>query len=70
MSRAAGGDFAGRPGRPVVSARLLLYAALALGALASLLPMAWMLSASLMPPGEASSFPPRFIPSRITESQY
>jgi multiple sugar transport system permease protein len=35
-----------------------------------LLPMLWMLSASLMPTGEASTFPPRFFPSAPTLEHY
>ena len=68
-SEAAALDHAGRR-RPVIGARALIYAALALGALASLVPMLWMLSASLMPAGEASAYPPRFIPSRVTLEHY
>jgi multiple sugar transport system permease protein len=50
--------------------RLLLYAALIAGALAALFPMLWMVSASLMPTGEATSDPPRFVPSRLTGEHY
>ena len=50
--------------------RLLLYALLVLGALLALLPMVWMLSASLMPAGEASTFPPHFLPSEVTLAHY
>ncbi|MEJ7759579.1 MAG: carbohydrate ABC transporter permease [Gemmatimonadaceae bacterium] len=50
--------------------RVLLYALLVIGAIMALLPMAWMVSASLMPAGEASSFPPRFFPTRVTFSHY
>jgi len=53
-----------RPGQ------LLLYAALLLGAVFSLAPMVWMLSASLMPTGEANTYPPRLFPSRITFEHY
>ena len=67
MSRAM--DHAGQR-RPLVSAGVLVYAALALGALASLVPMLWMLSASLMPAGEASAYPPRFVPSEVTFEHY
>jgi multiple sugar transport system permease protein len=67
MSRAA--DHAGQRS-PLVSARVLVYAALALGATLSLVPMLWMLSASVMPAGEASAYPPRFIPSRVTFEHY
>jgi multiple sugar transport system permease protein len=50
--------------------RILLYAMLVIGALLALLPMIWMVSASLMPSGEASSFPPHFLPTRVTFAHY
>ena len=45
-------------------------AALVAGALATLLPLAWMVSASLMPTGEASAVPPRLLPSAVTLEHY
>ena len=50
--------------------RILLYALLILGAALALIPMVWMVSASLMPSGEASSFPPHFFPSKPTLEHY
>jgi multiple sugar transport system permease protein len=50
--------------------RALLYATRVLGAVLSLLPLLWMVSASLMPTGEANSFPPRILPSRVTLEHY
>jgi multiple sugar transport system permease protein len=50
--------------------RILLYALLVTGALLALLPMIWMVSASLMPSGEASTFPPHFFPTRVTFAHY
>ncbi|HYN81267.1 MAG TPA: carbohydrate ABC transporter permease [Gemmatimonadaceae bacterium] len=50
--------------------RVLLYTLLVIGAVLALLPMVWMVSASLMPSGEASSFPPHFFPSRPTLEHY
>ena len=50
--------------------RVLLYGLLILGAALALIPMAWMVSASLMPSGEASSFPPHFFPSKPTLEHY
>ena len=47
-----------------------LYALLVIGALLALTPMLWMLSASLMPTGEASTFPPHFLPTVPTLSNY
>ncbi|MBA3343092.1 MAG: carbohydrate ABC transporter permease [Gemmatimonadaceae bacterium] len=51
-------------------ARILLYALLVIGAVMALLPMVWMVSASLMPSGEASTYPPHFFPSRVTLDHY
>jgi multiple sugar transport system permease protein len=51
-------------------ASLALHAALVLGAAATLVPLLWMVSASLMPTGEASSFPPRLVPSQATLLHY
>ena len=50
--------------------RALLYATLTAGALLALLPIFWMISASLMPTGEASTYPPRVLPSRVTLEHY
>jgi len=50
--------------------RALLYSAVAIGALISLFPMLWMVSASLMPTGEASTYPPRVLPSHVTFEHY
>jgi len=48
----------------------LLYGVLILGAAATLFPLAWMVSASLMPTGQATSYPPRLLPSRVTFEHY
>jgi multiple sugar transport system permease protein len=50
--------------------RLLIHAVLTLGLVLTLAPLLWMLSASLMPAGEASVYPPRLVPSRITLEHY
>src|SRR5882762_456191 len=50
--------------------QIVVYTLLTIGALIALLPMLWMLSASFMPTGEASTYPPHFLPSRITFSHY
>ena len=52
------------------AATLSLYALMVLGALLSLLPMVWMVSASLMPAGEASTYPPRLFPRTVTLEHY
>lgn len=49
---------------------LALHAALVIGAVATLVPLAWMVSASVMPTGEASMFPPRFLPTHTTLAHY
>jgi multiple sugar transport system permease protein len=48
----------------------LLHAALVLGAALSAGPMLWMLSASMMPAGEATTYPPRLVPSVATLEHY
>jgi multiple sugar transport system permease protein len=49
---------------------LLLHLTLGLLALATILPLVWMVSASFMPPGEATTDPPPFFPSRVTLENY
>ena len=70
MTAITSGERANSAGRRDRFIRALLYALLVIGAIMALLPMAWMVSASLMPAGEASSFPPRFFPTRVTFSHY
>lgn len=56
-----------------MSARLqtwFIHAALVGVAAFTLFPLVWMLSASLMPAGEAQSLPPPLVPSRITLANY
>ena len=50
--------------------RILLYVALVAGAVLSLIPLLWMVSASLMPTGEASTYPPRLFPHMVTFEHY
>lgn len=50
--------------------RFLIHVLLVAGAIATVIPLLWMVSASLMPQGEATSFPPRLIPSRVTLEHY
>jgi multiple sugar transport system permease protein len=50
--------------------RVLLYSLLVIGAFLALLPMVWMVSASLMPSGEASTYPPHFFPTSVTFAHY
>ncbi len=49
---------------------VLLHAALVGGAVLVLAPLLWMVSASLMPAGEATAVPPRLVPSAITFEHY
>jgi len=49
---------------------LLVHTLLILGALATSIPLLWMFSASLMPQGEATAFPPRLLPSHVTFEHY
>lgn len=56
--------------RAPLAQRLLLYALLLLGAVIAILPMVWMVSASLMPAGAANSYPPRLFPETVTFEHY
>ena len=59
--------------RPVGGSRLhalLVNLALAAFALLALAPLAWMVSVSFMPMGEASGFPPPLLPSAVTLDNY
>lgn len=47
-----------------------VHTALTIGAVLTIIPLLWMLSASLMPQGEATAFPPRLFPSRVTFDHY
>jgi len=49
---------------------LAVHLPLALGAGLTLLPLLWMVSASLMPTGEATALPPRLWPSTVTFEHY
>ncbi|MFN2399576.1 MAG: carbohydrate ABC transporter permease [Gemmatimonadaceae bacterium] len=48
----------------------LLHAALVLGGLLAAAPLVWMVLASLMPAGQANTYPPVFIPRPITFEHY
>ncbi|NNE08071.1 MAG: carbohydrate ABC transporter permease [Gemmatimonadetes bacterium] len=49
---------------------ILLHVVLTVIGLVTIAPLLWMVGASLMPVGEAASYPPRFIPSRPTFEHY
>ena len=50
--------------------RILLYAGLVIGAVLTLTPLVWMVSASFMRPGEANTLPPPFFPAHPTAEHY
>ncbi|MBI5471572.1 MAG: carbohydrate ABC transporter permease [Ignavibacteriae bacterium] len=50
--------------------KTILYAILIITAAITLAPLVWMLSASFMPTGDASAFPPPFFPKRFTLEHY
>lgn len=50
--------------------QVILYALLIIIAVTALTPLIWMLSASFMPTGQASTFPPSFVPERPTFEHY
>ena len=52
------------------SGTILIYATLFIASAAALLPMLWMISASLMRAGEANTCPPRVIPDQPTLEHY
>ena len=49
---------------------IAINAALVLGALLTLAPLLWMVSASFMPSGQANSFPPPLLPHGATATHY
>ncbi len=51
-------------------AAIVLHLGLIAGAVTALGPLIWMVSASLMPAGEANASPPPLIPSRVTLEHY
>jgi multiple sugar transport system permease protein len=65
-SRGACADVSARSTLPAIA----LHALLAAGAIATLAPLAWMVSASLMPAGEANNAPPPLLPSKATLEHY
>jgi multiple sugar transport system permease protein len=73
MSTSASAEFvapnASRAGQ-IRAARLALYIALVVFGILSLLPLVWMVSASFMATGEATTFPPPFLPHHPTLAHY
>src|SRR5262245_46788286 len=60
----------GSPGMRRIVPAIAVNAVLAVMAAFTLLPLAWMVSASFMPTGEASAIPPRLLPSAPTLAHY
>jgi multiple sugar transport system permease protein len=50
--------------------KALVYGLLLVGCVISLLPMVWMVSASLMETGAANQYPPKLFPERVTFEHY
>ena len=50
--------------------RIVINVLLAVTAFITILPLLWMMSASLMPTGEATVYPPRLLPSHVTFQHY
>ena len=50
--------------------KVLLYGVLIIIAGVTLAPLVWMVSASFMPMGQASTFPPPFVPKEVTLEHY
>jgi len=48
----------------------IVHAALVIGGLITLFPLLWMLSASFMSPGEATTYPPHLLPHAATLDEY
>jgi multiple sugar transport system permease protein len=53
-----------------IAYRVMLYGLLLAGCVIAILPMVWMVSASLMETGAANSYPPRLFPERVTFEHY
>jgi multiple sugar transport system permease protein len=53
-----------------IGGTVLVHAVLAAGAVVTLAPLAWMAAASLMPAGQATVYPPRFLPHPATFDNY
>lgn len=52
------------------SKKILIYLLLIVIACTTLAPVVWMISASVMPTGEAATFPPKFFPHTVTLEHY
>lgn len=70
MTRAGREKGPGVPSARHVVPGILLHLVLLIGAVVTLTPLVWMVSASFMPTGEANASPPRFLPSQATLQHY
>ena len=48
----------------------ILYIILIIMCILTLAPLVWMISASLMPTGQVNTYPPKFIPAKVTFIHY
>jgi len=62
--------YRGRRNTAKATSMILLHVVLIIGAMATLIPLGWMVAASFMTAGEANSLPPRLIPSHPTWDNY
>jgi multiple sugar transport system permease protein len=53
-----------------VLSNVLIHTPIVIGAALTLTPLVWMVSASLMKSGEATAFPPPFLPQHVTFAHY
>jgi len=63
-------DEVGRRRNRRLLSRIGIYALLVAGAVLAVFPLLWMVSASFMATGEASTYPPHFIPRHFTLDNY
>jgi len=50
--------------------KAIIYLMLLVGVIVTIAPFVWMISASLMPAGQANQFPPKFLPEKVTFEHY
>jgi len=50
--------------------KAIIYLVLLVGVIVTIAPFVWMISASLMPAGQANQFPPKFLPDKVTFEHY
>jgi len=50
--------------------KVIIYLVLLIGVIVTIAPFVWMISASLMPTGQANQFPSKFLPDKVTFEHY